>query len=347
LFLSRPRTDFEFYLHELPRLADELRVFLRQSLRRMVYPYLHRPPELPLGHGMIFHRPFQRPETQIRKLIESTRRTGRYEADRALRERAAVLERIVLEEDISTVYEPVVAFEDHRIIGYEALSRGPQGTPLEDPLSLFTVAASCDLEFELDSLCRRRALANASGIGPDQQLFLNILPSCIHDPDFEGVRVRQTLRELGLSPENLVLEISEREAITNFPIFREALDQFSSLGFGIALDDTGAGFASLEAALELCPDYLKIDMSLVRGIEASPERQELLRGLQAVAERMNARLIAEGIETQQELDVVVSLGISCGQGFYLGRGTASVPGGTGRAAVGRIGLETANRSDED
>ncbi len=331
IFLERPRADTAFYLHEIPRLTHELRGYLRQSLRRMVYPYLHRPPELPLGHGMIFDRPFQRPETQIRKLIEATRRAARFEADRTLRERAAVLERIVLQESLSTVYEPVVDLEDERVIGYEALSRGPAGTSLEDPLTLFGVASSCDLEFELDSLCRRRALANATGIRPDQQLFLNILPSCIHDPDFEGVRVRRMLKDLGLAPENLVLEISEREAITNFPIFREALDQFTALGFGIALDDTGAGFSSLEAALELSPDYLKIDMSLIRGIEESPERQELLRGLQSVAQRMNATLIAEGIETAAELQAIRGLGIRGGQGFYLGRGSSSLRGFSLRA----------------
>ena len=110
--------------------------------------------------------------------------------------------------------------------------------------------------------------------------------------------MRETLGALGLAPRNLVLEVSERQAISNFPIFREATDHFSNVGFRIALDDTGAGFSSLEAALELSPDFLKIDMSLVRGIEESPEKQELLRGLKGVAGKMGSTLIAEGIETR-------------------------------------------------
>ena len=133
--------------------------------------------------------------------------------------------------------------------------------------------------------------------------------------------MREALGALGLAPRNLVLEVSERQAISNFPIFREATDHFSNVGFRIALDDTGAGFSSLEAALELSPDFLKIDMSLVRGIEESPEKQELLRGLKGVAGKMNSTLIAEGIETQHELDVIRGLGIECGQGYHLGRGT--------------------------
>jgi EAL domain-containing protein (putative c-di-GMP-specific phosphodiesterase class I) len=320
IFLARPRSERGFYLHELPRLADELRAWLRQALRSQLAPYVRRPPELPLGYAMVFHRAAQRAEGQIRRLVESARASARFEAERAQRERAGTLERVVLEESLTTVYEPVVQLEHGRILGYEALSRGPAGTPLVDPLVLFDVAASCDLEFELDALCRRQAIRNAPVLALDQRLFVNILPSSVCDPDFDSLGVCRLLRDAGLVPENLVLEISERQAIASFARFRQSLDRFSALGFGVALDDTGAGFASLEAALELRPDYLKVDISLVRGIQNSPERQALVRGLQAVAQQMGAMLIAEGIETAEELAVLRSLGIACGQGFHLGRG---------------------------
>ena len=228
--------------------------------------------------------------------------------------------------DSTTVFEPIVALASNAVLGYEALSRGPSGTGLETPMALFGTAELFDREYELDSLCRRRALSNARGIASDQLLFLNILPTCIQDPDFQAAHVRETLAELGLGPRNLVLEISERQAISNFPIFREAIDHFSGLGFRIALDDTGSGFSSLEAALELQPDFLKIDMSLVRSIEDSPEKQEVLRGLQSLSAKMGSQVIAEGIETAQELAVIRSLGIEFGQGFYLGRGGATLSG---------------------
>ena len=93
------------------------------------------------------------------------------------------------------------------------------------------------------------------------------------------------------------------------------------LGFGIALDDTGAGYSSLEAALELNPDFLKIDMSLIRGIDDNPQKQELLSGLHRLALRMDATVIAEGIETEAELEMVASLGCTYGQGYAIGRGT--------------------------
>jgi EAL domain-containing protein (putative c-di-GMP-specific phosphodiesterase class I) len=288
---------------------------------------MHHAPELAVGTGFALHRPFQRPEAQLRQLIETTMRQARFESERKRRERAAMLDKILLEETVTTVFEPIVRLATSEAIGYEALSRGPAGTGLETPFALFSTAELADREYELDSLCRRRALANARGIASDQLLFLNILPTCIQDPDFQAARVRETLESLGLGPRNLVLEISERQAISNFPIFREAIDHFSGLGFGIALDDTGAGFSSLEAALELQPDFLKIDMSLVRSIEESPEKQEVLRGLQSLSAKMGSRVIAEGIETAQELATIVALGIECGQGFYLGRGTPMPTGG--------------------
>jgi len=321
VFIPRPRTESSFFLHDLPRLAEELRSYVALCLKRIVYPYLQDRPEVPIGTGFVLHRPFQRPEAQIRALIESTSSSARFERERRQRDRAALLDRILLEESVTTVFEPIVRLASRETIGFEALTRGPAGTGLETPAALFGCAEQSDREYELDSLCRRRALANARGIAAEQLLFLNILPTCIQDPDFQAVRVRETLSSLGLAPRNLVLEVSERQAISNFPIFREATDHFSRLGFRIALDDTGAGFSSLEAALELSPDFLKIDMSLVRGIEESPEKQELLRGLRGVAGKMGSILIAEGIETEHELEVIRGLGIECGQGFHLGRGT--------------------------
>ena len=332
VFLQRDLGDSDFYTHDLPLLAQELRAYVAVCLKGIIYPYLYRAPDLPVGSGIGFNRPFHRIESQVRRLVNSTLRTAHFELERCNRERATTLERILLEENVDSVFEPIVKLSEMKITGYEALSRGPTGTGLESPLNLFAIAESCGFEYELDNLCRRQALRNAHGIQPDQKLFLNILPSSIHDPDFAGARVREMLGDLGLAPCNLVLEISERQAISNYPIFLEAIDHFSRLGFEIALDDTGAGFSSLEAALELNPRYLKIDMSLVRGIEGNPQKQEAMRGLHSLSEKMSSTVIAEGIETRSELEVIQDLGIEYGQGFIFGRGGAVQADGVARLA---------------
>ena len=151
------------------------------------------------------------------------------------------------------------------------------------------------------------------------KLFLNCLPSAIRDPQFRGAALQQLLERLRLRPSDVVFEISERESIGNFAMFREARDHFASLGLGIALDDTGVGYSSLEAVLELAPDFIKVDRVLVRSIDTDPPRQELLRSLNAVAAKLGARVIAEGIETSEELATLQALGVPFGQVYLLGR----------------------------
>ncbi|MGH7291462.1 MAG: hypothetical protein ACREJT_09645, partial [Myxococcota bacterium] len=119
VFMPRPRGDAEFFLHDLPRLAAELRAWASQGLKRVVYPYMHHSPELAVGTGFALHRPFQRPEAQLRQLIETTMSQARYESERKRRERAAMLDKILLEETVTTVFEPIVRLATSEVIGYE------------------------------------------------------------------------------------------------------------------------------------------------------------------------------------------------------------------------------------
>jgi EAL domain-containing protein (putative c-di-GMP-specific phosphodiesterase class I) len=226
---------------------------------------------------------------------------------------------LVLAEDVAILYEPIVNLTTREILGHEALVRGPWKSELHSPHRLFQLAEETGLVFELDCLCRRTALRGAQGLEAGRKLFLNCLPTAIHDPAFRSEVLRKTLQDLRLRPEDMVFEISERESIDNFSIFREARDHYKELGFQIALDDTGVGYGSLEAIMELSPDFIKVDLSLIRGIDTDPPRQELLRALHAVAGKVGGQIIAEGIETGEELATLQSLGIPYGQGYLFGR----------------------------
>ena len=182
-------------------------------------------------------------------------------------------------------------------------------------------ASEQDLLFQLDCLCRQSGLAGARDLPGDAKLFLNVRPTTIHDPNFRAETLCRTLEDCKLSPSDVVFEISEQESIGNFDIFREVRDCYRGLGFQIALDDTGAGYASLEAVMELSPDFIKVDRAFVSGIDEDPVRQELLRALRSVAERINACLIAEGLDTLEELETLRRLGIPYGQGWLFGKPT--------------------------
>ena len=117
----------------------------------------------------------------------------------------------------------------------------------------------------------------------------------------------------------MVFEISEQESIGNFEIFREVSDYYKKLGFQIALDDTGAGYQSLEAVMELSPEFIKVDKTFVQGIDSDPARQELVRALHSVADRIGAQIIGEGLDTLEELETLSELGIPFGQGWLFGK----------------------------
>jgi EAL domain-containing protein (putative c-di-GMP-specific phosphodiesterase class I) len=205
------------------------------------------------------------------------------------------------------------------MLGFEALSRGPAGTSAHSPINLFEAAKTTDLVFELDRHCRRRALRTARDLPVPHLLFVNVVPASMYDPDFQGASLIRLLEGVGLSPERIVLEVSEGYAIENYTLFVEALQNFKQLGFSIAVDDIGAGYSGLEKIAHLNPRYLKFDMQLVRDIDRSHVKREMARALKTFADKMDALIIAEGIEREGEQTACVDLGIEYAQGYLLAR----------------------------
>lgn len=319
IFFFRSRSDDRFYRERLPEISRRLLERIAADGQKIVYPYDRDAPYLPVGHATIFHNPGLGTERQVVEAFEHARRDAALNGAIARRERHSMFQDLVLAEDVAILYEPIVNLTTREVLGHEALVRGPWKSELHSPSRLFQLAEETGLVFELDCLCRRTALRGARGLEPGRKLFLNCLPTAIHDPAFRGEVLRKTLEDLRLRPEDMVFEISERESIDNFSIFREARDHYKELGFQIALDDTGVAYGSLEAVMELAPDFIKVDMSLVRGIDTDPPRQELLRALHAVAGKLGGQIIAEGIETAEELETLQGLGIPYGQGYLFGR----------------------------
>ncbi len=319
ILFFRPRSDDHFYRERLPDLVQRLLNRIASDGQRIVYPYDRDAPQFPVGHTTVFHNPGLGTDRQILEGFERARRDAALNEAVARRERHKMFQDLVLAEDVAILYEPIVNLTTREILGHEALVRGPWKSELHSPERLFQLAEETDLVFELDCLCRRTALRGARGLEAGRKLFLNCLPTAIHDPAFRGEVLQKTLEDLRLRPEDLVFEISERESIENFSIFREISDHYKALGFQIALDDTGVAYGSLEAVMELAPDFIKVDLSLVRGIDTDPPRQELLRALHAVAGKLGGQIIAEGIETPEELETLQGLGIPYGQGYLFGR----------------------------
>jgi len=139
------------------------------------------------------------------------------------------------------------------------------------------------------------------------------------DPKFAPGRTLDVLRNAGLGPENVVFEITERHSIKDFNLFHQTLDHYRTQGFQIAIDDAGTGYSGLSSIATLQPEYIKIDMSLVRDVHKDPVKQALLETFVTFADKIGAKVIAEGIEKKSEASRLSEMGMHYGQGFYFGR----------------------------
>jgi EAL domain-containing protein (putative c-di-GMP-specific phosphodiesterase class I) len=319
VFLVRSLEEVDFFKRELDQIRRDVTTGLVARGSRAGYPYTRHLPPFNVGTGIALRNPTIRPELQIRRALEEAREHIQLVARLESRKRRKQIFELVLQRQIYSVYEPIVEVSSRTVFGYEALARGPDGTELHSPATLFAIATEQDLVFQLDCLCRQSGLDGARDLPGGAKLFLNVRPSTIHDPNFRAEALERTLQRCELSPSDVVFEISEQESIANFDIFREVRDYYGKLGFQIALDDVGAGHASLEALLEIRPEFIKVDRAFCAKIDEDPGRQHLLRALQSLADRTGARIIGEGLDTLEELQMLGSLGIHFGQGWLFGK----------------------------
>lgn len=226
---------------------------------------------------------------------------------------------ILLHKRLSAVFQPIISMHEGRIAGYEGLIRGPSDSHLHSPVNLFSVAKKNGLTLEVERLCRQVVLGSFARLGLPGKLFLNVSPDCLMQPHFRQGETLGFMREINLSPERVIIELTENEPTYDYNLLREATLHYRSMGFEIAIDDLGEGFSSLRLWSELRPDYVKIDKHFIQSINQDPVKLQFVRSIQQIADNCGSKVIAEGIETQAEFMIMKDLGISLGQGYYIAR----------------------------
>jgi EAL domain-containing protein (putative c-di-GMP-specific phosphodiesterase class I) len=239
------------------------------------------------------------------------RREARY--FHRLRER---LMHAIRERTVTTLFQPIFDLVSGRVFGFEALSRGPAGTEIESPDVMFELARDLQLIWELEALCIANVLPLLPEVCSRGLLFFNLEPQFIQQLHTRGTSVLEPL--LGCQGE-VVIEVTERSAIRDYAGFRRTLRDLKAMGFKIAIDDCGSGYATLESVAELHPDYLKVGHSLFDGVENDPVRRSIVELVARTAEIIHATTIAEAIESESQLGVCRDIGIPKGQGFFLTR----------------------------
>jgi len=279
-----------------------------------------------VGRAHVYYNPKIRLERLIYRGIREAANAARSIEERERARRVADLRSSLRDRAVYIDYHPIVVTESLEIFGYEALARGVLRS-LRSPEVMFDVAAEADLLWELSRLCRSRAIEGIeTRLQPNELLFLNVDPHDFNDPAFNEREVKY--------PNRVVIEITERTAIRDYPKFRERLRAFRDIGFRFAVDDAGSGYAGLGSIANLEPDFIKLDISLINGIDTNFIKQSLVETMVKFANDQGAMVIAEGVERAEEFKAVKDLGVHLVQGFFLHR-PSSLPQTVARAVASR------------
>ncbi len=264
-----------------------------------------------VGRAHIYYDPKIRLERQIYRGIREAAASSVSVEQREFARKSADLRETLRTGALYIDYHPIVVTDTQEIFGYEALARGKMRS-MRRPEVMFEVAAQSDMIWELSRLCRNTAILGMKDkLEKGQLLFINVDPHDFTDPAF-------TEMDLDVpDPSRVVLEITERTAIKDYPKFRGRLKDFRDRGYRFAVDDAGSGYAGLGSIANLEPDFIKLDISLINCIDANFIKQNLVETMVRFANDQNAKVIAEGVERAEEYETVKQLGVHLVQGFFL------------------------------
>jgi len=220
---------------------------------------------------------------------------------------------------VRTLFQPILDLRQGIVYGYEALTRGPEGSPLESPVALFRAAweQGCGAELELHAV--RCAVQRFAALGAPGRLFVNFSPAVLAQGEEDPETLLALMRRCGMAPGQLVIELTENGALLDSSRAWNELLRCRAMGFGIAIDDLGEGFASLRLWSELRPEYVKVDKHFVHDIHSDPIKLQIGKAIQQIAQVSGTSVIAEGLEREADFQAVRDLGMRLGQGYLIGR----------------------------
>jgi EAL domain-containing protein (putative c-di-GMP-specific phosphodiesterase class I)/CheY-like chemotaxis protein len=313
------------------RLANELRLKLIDSTKQR-FPNLHTEQiGFFVGTARIDYRPQIRLERQVysgmQKAADAVRDAEQLRKKQLTRE----LRDIIRRKRVTTLFQPIVRAKDSTVFGYEILTRGPSGSSFRNSDMLFSFAREAKLAWALEAIALEGALTRLREVDLlDRKFLLNLEAEMFEESEF---RIHEMVSYFAEHRGHFVFELTERAAIDDYAQFRVLLNEFREKGIEVAIDDAGSGYASLEAIAALAPDYLKITKSLVSTLATEPIKQDLVKMLVELAGKINARTLAEGIETREEYETCRDLGIDLIQGYYFAHPQEDVHAGDAEVAA--------------
>jgi EAL domain-containing protein (putative c-di-GMP-specific phosphodiesterase class I) len=226
---------------------------------------------------------------------------------------------IIAQQNIKLLAQPIIDVATKEIRAWEMLTRGPEGTELESPLQLFSVARQTNMLYDLEMIVLRKTLDQITSTGCEDDIFINFTPITLGNSRF--VRDLKNMMQSydSIEPNQITLEITERDSIEGIENFIYNIKVLRGMGIKIAVDDTGAGYASLNTISEIMPDVIKIDRSVIENIDKNSVKESMLKGLLLVAKEAGSTVIAEGIENEHEASVLSRNKVELAQGYFYAR----------------------------
>lgn len=235
------------------------------------------------------------------------------------------LQKIMANNSLNTFFQPILKLSTGETIGFEALNRPAVTKLFPDTEVFYEFVGQSNQVFSFECFCRnlslQRFIERFKGILSKKTtlLFLNIHPHVLVDPNYHSGKTRQLLSNLGIEPNQVVFELTERSSVSDFAMFEKVLSHYRSQGFRIAVDDVGSGYNSLKTLIYLKPEFIKLDKSLIQFIDQNVEQQKLVKLIIEYANQSSTEVIAEGIERMEDLHFLQRKGVHYGQGFALGK----------------------------
>jgi EAL domain-containing protein (putative c-di-GMP-specific phosphodiesterase class I) len=323
IFFDRPRDDRPLDSADLVRIRHRLKRTIDAHLARALSHAAVERFGVYVGGALLSHDDQIDCKRLVYRSLEEAFADALRQKRAETRRCAVYLKRILTSGSLRTVFQPLIDLRNRKVLGYEALTRvAPH--QFQTPDLLFKAAHENGNLWSLEQLSRRRALESVPPMDPGMLLFMNIEPDSIHDPDLFSDRFLEQVKQAGLSPDRIVLEMTEHVAVKDFGVLREMLTRLKKVGFRLAMDDVGSGYSGLQAISEVNPDYLKIDMGLVRDLHINPIKRELIATIRRFTDTTGSVMIAEGVERPEELQELVSIGVPCAQGYLFGKPSAEL-----------------------
>lgn len=217
--------------------------------------------------------------------------------------------------DFSMAFQPIVDVQTRKIFAYEALVRGIAN----EPASSILAQINEENRYRFDQACRVKAIQLAAQLGMDTYLSINFLPNAVYQAE---TCIRTTIKasqEYGFPANRIIFEVTEGEKVSDREHLNSIFAAYKKLGFKTAIDDFGAGYSGLNLLAEFQPDIIKLDMAIIRNIDEDQVRRAIVLGIMHVCREIACDVIAEGIESQAELQTLRAMGIHLFQGFYFAK----------------------------